>query len=67
MPILPAELMSMLLVGAPGRTRNGNRLPPVTSRTKKFASLAPISQVCAVKPPELVCSYRCAGVSLLLM
>ena len=38
----------MLLVGAPGRMRNGKRLPPVTSRTKKFASLPAMSQVCGV-------------------
>ena len=54
--------MSRLLVGAPGRIRNDSLLPPVTSRTKKFASLAPMSQVCAVKPPELFCSRRMAGV-----
>ena len=47
--------------------RNESRLPPVTSRTKKFASLAPMSQVCAVKPPLLFCSKRMAGVSLVLM
>ena len=56
----------MLLVGAPGRIRNDSLLPPVTSRTKKFASLAPMSQVCAVKPPELFCSSRSAGVLLVL-
>ena len=67
MPTLPEALMSMLLVGAPGRMRNGSRLPPVRSRTKKFASLAPISQVCAVKPLAVVCSSRCAGVSPVAM
>ena len=50
--------MSRLLVGAPGRMRNGSRLPPVKSRTKKFASLPAMSQVCAVKPPALVWSRR---------
>jgi hypothetical protein len=57
----------MLLVGAPGRMRNGSLLPLVTSRTKKFASLPAMSQVCAVNPPELFCSSRCDGVSLVLM
>ena len=42
-------------------------LPPVTSRTKKFASLAPMSQVCAVKPPRCSARGGCAGVSLVLM
>jgi len=37
--------MSMLLVAAPGRIRNGRRLPPVTSRMKKLASLPAMSQV----------------------
>src|SRR5436305_973659 len=64
MPTLPLALMSMLLVGAPGRMRKGRREPPVTSRTKKFASLPAMSQVCAVKPPELFWSSRMAGVLL---
>src|ERR1051326_5198208 len=63
-PTLPLALMSIELVGAPGRMRNGRREPPVTSRTKKFASLPAISHVCAVKPPELFCSRRSAGVLL---
>ena len=54
MPTLPSALMSMLLVGAPGRMRKGRREPPVTSRTKKFASLPATSQVWAVKPPRVV-------------
>jgi hypothetical protein len=62
MPTLPAAEMSRLLVGAPGRMRSGKVLPPVTSRTKKFASLPAISQVCAVNPPP-ACSRRIAGVS----
>ena len=66
MPTLPLALMSMVLVGAPGRMRNGRREPPVTSRTKKLASLPATSQVCAVKPPELFCSRRIAGVLLVL-
>ncbi len=61
-PTLPEALMSMLLVGAPGLMRKGRREPPVTSRTKKLASLPAMSQVWAVKPPALVCSYRWAGV-----
>ena len=64
MPTLPVALMSMVLVGAPGRMRNGRREPPVTSRTKKLASLPAMSQVWAVKPPELFCSSRIAGVLL---
>ena len=52
----------MLLVGAPGRMRNGSRLPLVTSRTKKFASLPAMSQVCTPQPPLAFCSRRCAGV-----
>src|SRR5262245_17216490 len=59
--------MSIELVGAPGRMRKESLEPPVTSRTKKLASLAPMSQVCAVKPPELFCSKRMAGVLLVLM
>ena len=56
MPTLPLAEMSMLLVGAPGRMRKGRREPPVTSRTKKLASLPATSQVWAVKPPLLFCS-----------
>ena len=56
----------MLLVGAPGRIRKGKREPPVTSRTKKLASLPAMSQVCAVNPPPLFCSSRIAGVLLVL-
>ncbi len=63
-PTLPFAAMSIELVGAPGRMRNDSNEPPVTSRTKKLASLAPISHVCAVKPPELFCSRRIAGVSV---
>ena len=63
MPTWPLALMSMLLVGAPGRILKGRRLPPVTSRTKKLASLPAMSQVCAVNPLELFCSSRAAGVS----
>src|SRR5213075_1767804 len=37
---------------------------PVTSRTNQLASLAPMSQVWAVNPPPLVCSWRMAGVSV---
>src|SRR5260221_14722023 len=64
MPTLPDALMSIELVGAPGRMRSGSREPPVTSRTNQLASFAPISHVCAVKPPPLVCSCRMAGVSV---
>ena len=64
MPTFPEAAMSTELVGAPGRMRNGRREPPVTSRTKKFASLPATSQVCAVNPPALVCSMRIAGVLL---
>src|SRR6185295_14839304 len=64
MPTSPSEEMSTELVGAPGRMRKGRREPPVTSRTKKLASLPAMSQVCAVKPPELFCSRRMAGVLL---
>jgi len=64
--MLPSAPMSRLLVGAPGRIRNGSRLPLVWSRTKKLASLAPMSQVWAVNPPP-VCSRRMAGVSVLRM
>ena len=67
MPTLPLAEISIELVGAPGRMRKGRREPPVTSRTKKFASLAPMSQVCAPKPPAVVCSSRWAGVSLAVM
>src|SRR5882724_7116892 len=63
-PTLPLALMSIELVGAPGRMRKGRREPPVTSRTKKLASLPAMSQVWAVKPPELFCSRRMAGVLL---
>src|ERR1051326_2967783 len=56
--------MSIELVGAPGRMRKGRREPPVRSRTNQFASFAPMSHVCAVKPPPLVCSIRNAGVSV---
>ena len=59
--------MSSELVGAPGRMRKGSREPLVTSRTKKLASLPAMSQVCAVKPPALVCSRRMAGVLLVEM
>src|SRR5438067_11939930 len=38
MPTLPLALMSIELVGAPGRTRKGKREPPVTSRKKKLDS-----------------------------
>src|SRR5262245_4951249 len=62
MPTSPSAEMSIELVGAPGRMRKGRREPPVTSRTKKLASLPAMSQVCAVKPPELFCSRRMAGV-----
>ena len=44
-PTKPLAAISLLLVGAPGRIRKGKREPLVTSRTKKLASLAPISQV----------------------
>src|SRR5262245_48744988 len=44
-PTFPLALMSILLVGAPGRIRNGRRDPLVTSRTKKFASFPATSQV----------------------
>ncbi len=64
MPTLPLELMSIELVGAPGRMRKGSFEPLVTSRTKKLASLPAMSQVWAVKPPELFCSSRMAGVLL---
>src|SRR5438874_13831649 len=67
MPTLPLALMSTELVGAPGRMRSGRREPPVTSRTNQLASFAPMSQVCAVKPPPLVCSWRMAGVSVAVM
>src|SRR5262249_43572020 len=63
-PTLPLALMSIELVGAPGRMRKGRREPPVTSRTKKLASLPAMAQVWAVKPPELFCSRRIAGVLL---
>src|SRR5690242_1836293 len=66
-PTLPEAEMSIELVGAPGRMRSGRREPPVTSRTNQFASLAPMSHVCAVKPPPLVCSWRMAGVSVVVM
>src|SRR5947209_1532397 len=46
---------------------SGRREPPVTSRTNQFSSLAPMSHVCAVKPPPLVCSWRTAGVSVAVM
>src|SRR6267154_2551567 len=59
-PTAPVADMSIELVGAPGRMRKGRREPPVTSRTKKFASLPATSHVCAVNPPELFCSYRWA-------
>src|SRR3989344_8518250 len=62
MPTAPEDAMSRLLVGAPGQLRKGRREPLVTSRTKKLASLAPMSQVCAVKPPADDCSSRMAGV-----
>src|SRR5207302_10017514 len=65
-PTSPLAEMSIELVGAPGRIRNGKREPPVTSRTKKLASLPAMSQVWAVKPPELFCSSRIAGVLLVL-
>src|SRR5215831_3742889 len=64
MPTLPLVATSMLLVGAPGRIRKGNREPLVISRTNQLASFAPMSQVCAVNPPPLVCSIRNAGVSV---
>src|SRR5215217_2004274 len=64
MPTLPLAAMSIELVGAPGRIRKDKRDPPVRSRTKKLASLAPMSHVCAVKPPVEFCSSRIAGVSL---
>ena len=63
-PTKPLAEMSIELVGAPGRMRNGRREPPVTSRTNQLASLPAMSQVCAVKPPELFCSRRMAGVLL---
>src|SRR4028119_2103687 len=63
-PPPPAPLVRILRAAPPGRGRRGGREPPVTSRTKKFASLAPMSQVCAGKPPELFCSRRMAGVLL---
>src|ERR1043165_5874890 len=66
-PTLPLAEMSMELVGAPGRMRNGRREPLVRSRTNQFASFAPMSQVQAVKPPPLVCSWRMAGVSVAVM
>src|SRR6185437_3113854 len=65
-PTLPLAEISIELVGAPGRMRNGRREQLVTSRTKKFASLPATSQVCAVKPPLLFCSRRIAGVSVVL-
>ena len=68
LPELVAETGSAALL-AGGRNRgptvvrwHGSREPLVTSRTKKFASLAPMSQVWAVKPEALVCSRRMAGV-----
>jgi hypothetical protein len=66
-PTFPLAAMSIELVGAPGRMRNGSREPLVTSRTKKFASLPAMSQVWAVKPPALVCSRRMPGVLLVAM
>jgi hypothetical protein len=63
-PTLPLALMSIELVGAPGRIRNGSREPDVTSRTKKFASFPAMSQVWDVNPPELFCSSRMPGVLL---
>ena len=63
-PTLPPALISMLLVGAPGRILKGNREPLVISRTNQLASFAPMSQVCAVNPPPLLCSIRNAGVSV---
>src|SRR6266404_6764655 len=66
-PTLPEALISIELVGAPGRMRKGKREPPVTSRTKKLASLPATSHVCAVNPPALVCSYRWAGVLLVVV
>src|SRR4029078_3902981 len=65
-PTLPLAAISIELVGAPGRMRKGKRDPLVTSRTKKFASLPATSHVCAVNPPELFCSIRIAGVSVVL-
>ena len=49
------------------RIRRDSLLPPVTSRTKKFASLAPMSHVCAPQPPDAFCSKRTAGVLLVFM
>src|ERR1051326_282343 len=66
-PTLPLAEMSTELVGAPGRMRSGRREPPVRSRTNQLASFAPMSHVCAVKPPPLVCSWRMAGVSVAVM
>ncbi len=43
---MPAVPDVRLLVGAPGRIRNGSLLPLVTSRTKKLVSLPATSQVC---------------------
>src|SRR5437879_5416946 len=44
-PTSPLAEISIELVGAPGRMRKGKREPPVTSRTKKLASLPAMSQV----------------------
>src|SRR5881409_803386 len=63
MPTLLLAAISILLVGAPGRMRRGRRDPPVTSRTKKLASLPATSHVWALKPPVAFCSKRKAGVS----
>ena len=65
MPTLPLAAMLRLLVGAPGRIRNGSGLPRVTSRMKKFASLQAMSQVYGEKTPLGYCSRRRAGVLLL--
>ena len=67
MPTLPLAEMSIELVGAPGRMRKGRREPPVTSRTKKFASLPATSHVCAEKPPPEFCSNLMAGVLLVFI
>ena len=62
-PMEPEALISILLVGAPGLILNGNRLPLVTSRMKKFVSLPAISQVWGVKPLVPSCSKRIVDVS----
>ncbi len=62
-PMVPVAAINNELLGAPGLILKGNKLPFVTSLTKKFVSFPATSHVWAVQPLAPFCSKRKVGES----